>query len=71
MVFLVLRPVAHFHEAFRLGRILVQAVPVPKRETIVKCLFETVKDCPKRKRCAPLRGGFAILDCPKQAAHCP
>jgi hypothetical protein len=38
-----------FHKAFCLGSILVQAVPVPKRETIVKCRFEAVKDCPKRK----------------------
>jgi hypothetical protein len=45
-------------------------MPVPKRGSIVKCLFEAVKDCPKRKRCAPLRGGFAILDCLKQAALC-
>jgi hypothetical protein len=35
-------------EGFRLGHVLVQAVPVPKRGSIVKCLFEAVKDAARR-----------------------
>jgi hypothetical protein len=31
------------HEAFRLGRALVQALPVPKRWSIVRCRIKAVK----------------------------
>jgi hypothetical protein len=42
--FQALCPVASYHKSFCLGHVLVQAMPVPKRASIVECLFEAVKD---------------------------
>jgi hypothetical protein len=55
---------------FRLGLVFGASCACPKNAwTIVECQFAAVKDCPKRKKCAPLRGGYAILDCLKQARN--